>query len=812
MIPSLPFDPALPHLAAMLDEGAMMSILTNAIAASEEVSIVGCRPRYVRYKPETSCLIQYDLSIEDKHGRQTEVSAFSQVFIDDRALRRAESGRMRRLVERASSHQADLPCGPVAWLPEINGLFQMYPIDYELRFLVRATDPSYMMGELRQSDHDFADTEIIGEPALVRYKPERKAMLRYRLRNAPAQMLYGKLMTDDRGQMIASQTQMLITAGVPTPPVVISIPKRKFIAHDETAGIQLASLRGDAAYAGWMEPLAASLALLQSVPLPTVPVHTLANEIAVLNDTAIWIERIAPGLAARLDRLSDDITARLGNMDERMMTSHGDFYDDQALVGESGVAIIDLDELKRGHPLLDVGNMLAHLTSGEARGEDVGQARDAFLDASLQHSPHCLSDIAAFEAAALLKLAPGPFRRLEPDWPEGIERIVELAESRLTDQNPGVSSPPHDHLTSASPAGAASRGIPASPRRAAPAGESAVTKAPEYADPALPQLIELLKPDVMSQRLTGALGNGQVSVTGIDVVRHKIGRRAILRYELCGNGAGEVVYGKTFASQRGPKVHEITSAITSTSGFGPDIALPEPLAWLPDLKLLAQRPVAGEPIVPDLLDGDTWLAERIAAALHCFHTSGLELRRSHDLSKELSPLSIRVEQVGEHAPALRDVAESRMRRIQSDGTARAPWRHAPVHRDFYHDQILVNDGKLAVLDLDDASMSEPAVDVANFAAHLILLAAQHPEHAERLVSVRRTFTGHYRALDQKLDRNLLRFLTATTLLRLAGIHVSRPNGGAVARTLLTYCERLLSTAKHVAPGLVPGDLTASTQA
>ncbi|MDQ3524476.1 MAG: aminoglycoside phosphotransferase family protein, partial [Chloroflexota bacterium] len=631
------------------------------------------------------------------------------------------------------------------------------------------------------------------EPELIRYKPGRKALLRYRLENAPVETMYGKLRSDELAVPLRDQTSALIGAGVPTPPVLFVNTRHRFMAHARAPGKQLASLRGTPEFTGWMEPLAQSLNHLQSVYLQGARVHSLADEIAVIDHTALWLERIAPGLAGRLDQLSDTISARLANMDERTLACHGDFYDDQALVGESGVIIIDLDELKLGHPLLDVGNMLAHLTSGEARGADIGDARDAFLSASLHHSAHCRSDIAVFEAAALLKLAPGPFRRLEPDWPDGIERIVALAEARLADRHARVVSPPrHQHPTGASPAGAAPRGIPASPRRAALAEELTGASTPQCVDPALPQLVDLLSPDVMSQRFTDTFGNGQVSVGGIEVVRHKVGRRAILRYQLDENRQTEVVYGKTFASRRGPKVHAITSAITSARAFGPDIALPEPIAYLPDLKLLAQRPVAGEPIVPDLLDGDTWLAERIATALYRFHTSGLELGRLHDLTKELSPLEMRAEQVGEHAPELRDIAESCLRRIQSDNTANVAWRHTPVHRDFYHDQVLIDDGNLAVLDLDDASMSEPAVDVANFGAHLILLAAQHPEQAANLASVRRSFTGHYRALDHALDGDLLRFLTATTLLRLAGIHVSRSNGEAVARTLITECERWLA--------------------
>lgn len=89
-----------------------------------------------------------------------------------------------------------------------------------------------------------------------------------------------------------------------------------------------------------------------------------------------------------------------------------------------------------------------------------------------------------------------------------------------------------------------------------------------------------------------------------------------------------------------------------------------------------------------------------------------------------------------------------------------------------------------MLDLDDAAMSEPAVDVANFAAHLRLLRYQHPEAAADLARVEAAFVDRYRLLDPELEPSLYHFLTAVTMLRLAGIHCSRVNGREVARLLL----------------------------
>ena len=765
MISQLPDDPHLPSLPSLFDEGSVVALLTAGLQPPERIEFSGCRPRYVRYKPETTCLVQYDLAATDAVGERIATTAQIKVFADDRAFPHARSA-IKRFQPWTSQLQRAPALPRVAYLAAVGGLLQIYPVDRDLRFLVRASDAGLMTGVLHDSIPDFAGASVISEPELIRYKPERKALLRYSLHDGPVAHYYGKVHVADRIDLLTAQSRMLIGAGVVTPNVLFALPPHRFIAHAEATGVQLASLRGSAAYVSWIELLAETLRRVQSVAIPGLPSHGIEDIAAEIARGAGWLARIVPHLASRLSDLSDRITSRLASLDDRLTTCHGDFYDDQALVSADDLAIIDLDEMCLSHPLLDAGNMLAHLTVAAARGDDVGAARDAFLTAVRRGARWSEVEIALFEALAVLKLAPGPFRRLESDWAEGIERILELAEACL-------------------------RG---SERTLSPAGVNG-SHGP-LADPALPQLSTLQDRAAMSAKLAAATGDPSLIVTDIDIVRHKPGRRAILRYEIARRGAGEggsgLLYGKTFASERGPRVFAICWEICAARAFGPGVSLPAPVAFLPDLKLLVQQPVAGLTAEEALLAGDVGLAATIATALHRFHTSGLDLGRAHGLAQELSPLPMRTEQVIARCPELRPLTEICLARLQEIGENSVLWRWRPVHRDFYHAQVLIDDGSLAVLDLDDAALSEPAVDVANFAAHLFLLEIQHPANRAALISAAHTFTHTYRHLDPDLDRHLTRFLTATTLVRLAGIHVSRADGERIATALLERACVLLA--------------------
>jgi len=298
-------------------------------------------------------------------------------------------------------------------------------------------------------------------------------------------------------------------------------------------------------------------------------------------------------------------------------------------------------------------------------------------------------------------------------------------------------------------------------------------------DPAMPQLDAVFNPRFIGPELERLLGE-PTEVMETAVVRYKPGRRCTCRYDVrlgpTGSSRCARFYAKTFASERGATVFEVTRMVTAARACGPTVSLPEPVGYLPRLKLLVQQEVPGAPAAVALITGEERLIARVADALHALHSSQLELRRRHDLSNELDSLVERVDRLCAECRALAPIARHCLR---------------PVHRDFYHDQILVTERGLSVLDFDDATMSEPAVDVANFLAHLRLLSLQATGRADGLTPIATAFTHRYQDLDPALDRGLVQFLEGATLLRLAEIHLPRRRGEWLATRLLEESARLL---------------------
>jgi aminoglycoside phosphotransferase (APT) family kinase protein len=719
---SVPFprDDALGPGAAAVVDGEAVAARLSPIAGSE----VTCRPRYARYKPGTSLLVQYDATIGP-----TAVLVHAWLFTDARAARTSQGASFRRLVERTRRRHPNVPL-QATFLPELNALVEVSPLDSRLPALARAASAKVvarLLGGAAPAALPKASVET------VRHKPGRKAVLRF---ITPHERLYLKVYADGASSRRFALARAVAGRGIPTATALADIPQIGAVSYPEAPGERLADLIGTDEYRRWLGPAADALRAFHArAPIDARP----RSQHSRVEVAGLAVDSLLPNLGGAGTRLAAEIAKRIETYNGALVLAHGDYYDDQLLVAPEQVVILDLDESRPAHPLVDVANFLAHMS---VRGAESDRA--AFL-AACADAGFDLTGVLAFEAAALLALAVRPFRHLTPAWPERVEETMDLAAARLR----------ADRLH---------RGP---------------------ADSKLPQLHTLVDPVAARPVLERALGR-PVGIGAVDVLRHKRGRRCTLRYQLLD---GACVYAKTYAGRRAARVHDSYHRLTAAR----EIRIPVPLGWDKDLRLVATAPLRGRKLHDRLLAGDRRLGVEIAELLHSLHSSGVLLERRHSLDDEVAPLTDRVERLAATAPAL-SAAARRCLRFAREGCGRDwTWRLRPIHRDFYEDQLVTDGAGLAVLDLDDAAMSEPAVDVANLIAHLRLRALRSDNDAAGLNVVTRTFRRRYQALDPDLDAQLVSFLVGATLLRLADIHLPRA-GEPLAADLLARAERALRLA------------------
>ena len=197
------------------------------------------------------------------------------------------------------------------------------------------------------------------------------------------------------------------------------------------------------------------------------------------------------------------------------------------------------------------------------------------------------------------------------------------------------------------------------------------------------------------------------------------------------------------------------------------------LEWLP-----------GRPLDGELLVGGATLAGEALAQLHALPPLLLPLCTRDD---ELRRVLQSVETVGWLVPDARGLAL----RIAQQIARRLPRVVRPViaHGDFSADQVLVHEDRAALVDLDEAVLSDPLRDLGRFLATLTReVVAGRLTASAAAVAQAQLLAGYGR-----VDRAALRAWTATGLLHLAPepFRLREPDWAARLLELLAMAEGLL---------------------
>src|ERR1041385_1349281 len=219
------------------------------------------------------------------------------------------------------------------------------------------------------------------------------------------------------------------------------------------------------------------------------------------------------------------------------------------------------------------------------------------------------------------------------------------------------------------------------------------------------------------------------------VLSYKPGTRGTILYnleypsDLAGRGWPEIVIGKTYRGDKGRIAYEGMRALwQSPLATGDAVTIAEPLAYIPDLKVLFQRSIPEERILEDVLkaalrDGSPeamdelyYFVHKAADGLAALHGSQAHYgevvtwaERVPDVRKIVDRLVVPVpELAGAMMPLL-----DRLEALDAAGPAGAP---VPTHGTFKPEQVLIHGRQIGFIDFDEFCMAEPALDIAVFLA------------------------------------------------------------------------------------------------
>jgi hypothetical protein len=264
----------------------------------------------------------------------------------------------------------------------------------------------------------------------------------------------------------------------------------------------------------------------------------------------------------------------------------------------------------------------------------------------------------------------------------------------------------------------------------------------EVADAGLPALPALVDADTAAEVLQQSLRNAgyAVDVAGCvpEVVRYKPGSRCTIVYRMdYGDGVAgpDPLVVKTHQGDKGRTAWEAMRALwarpVATDGV---VTLAEPLAYLPESRLLVQGPVPEERTLKDLarealtdavtehsagsLDELREMLARTAAALAALHGSGARYGRSATWEEELAEVREVAARLATTVPHIDSAADPLLSRLEALHSSAPADPLVSAHHDFRPAQVLLHEGQIGFIDFDGACRAEPALDLGRFRAKL----------------------------------------------------------------------------------------------
>lgn len=436
LAPPIPPDPGLPGARGLfLPEGsdAVASFLEGRGWTMREVRAV-----QALYRPGRSCVVRYRVRAETPAGEP----------------------RILTLCGETRARPREVPPPP----PEFGVRYGLPdPVAQVAPYLVYAFPYDPGLEGLPDAAWGPAVREALGQlgtrPIAVaveplRYRPRRRAVFRYLAlhrgrRGRRFDVAFGKTLGSSRIRRCLAVTRSLSREArrvrLRRPRVRLALPKGEVVRGT----LLFAPLRG--------RSLRDLLLAGERLPAPE-RVAGLIGDLAGLGDTAFE----GPDASARCQPA--DLAAQVGELlaglvpevepDVRRVVDaiaegadrdrtppclvHGDLYEAQVFVDQDfSLGLIDLDDLGPGDPILDAANFTAHLL---ALALSVPAAADRLLayrvlarEAFVARFDIPPAAYAWREALAMLLLATGPFRVLQPNWPAAVAERVSLATRLLRD-------------------------------------------------------------------------------------------------------------------------------------------------------------------------------------------------------------------------------------------------------------------------------------------------------------------------------------------------------------------------------------------
>jgi len=289
---------------------------------------------------------------------------------------------------------------PALYARSLGLLFQAFPADLKLPSLPAATSAAAMAPVL---EHALGGRLRTVEADVLRYKPERKCLVRYRLEweGEGPRVVYGRISRRRDFERSHDTLRRIREASsgegfaLPAALGVVADMDMELFSHLE--GVPLFTLTGDPAFVELAARTGAALHDFHATPLRLASILDRESDLERLAENAGDFAWLLPAERDRIEALEERLTVRLQAApptEGRLV--HGDFHGDNVLVDGDRVGLIDFEDCAFGDAADDVALNWAQMNwyavkAGSERST-AAAGRDAFLAAYLSRADDATID------------------------------------------------------------------------------------------------------------------------------------------------------------------------------------------------------------------------------------------------------------------------------------------------------------------------------------------------------------------------------------------------------------------------------------
>ncbi len=445
-------DPVLPQLPTVLDAAAMRKTFqAHLFRGDDRFQIQNCSIERVKYKPGMNCMVCYQLEIMDK-----KTQALQGQLLCTRVYELG--GAVSRFIKALSANTVTPKFGlPISHLPPLEMVIWAFPNDRKLEGMNKIADPTFLKDKLLPEYFRGSHiTELTSN--VVHYVPEHTCTVRVALQLSELQTgksreatLYGKIYYNDEGHDVSKWMDALWQSG-PRRSGQLKMAQAlgfdtatKSLWQTGLCGAPLLDVDLEAPeFFPLIKEAATTVAALHTVSIPGLKIVCLNDLLEQLERVKQLLSQARPASKLTLFPLLDRLCAQAGYLcSEASHTLHGDLHLNNFFVEDKKVALIDMDNLCQGPPLLDVGSFLAGIFYRgiliDAPRDQIEKMAQVFIQQYKQSVPWAVSQASLRWYTAMMLINERAYRcltRLKAGRLDILDQLILLAD-RITLEKDG---------------------------------------------------------------------------------------------------------------------------------------------------------------------------------------------------------------------------------------------------------------------------------------------------------------------------------------------------------------------------------------